>query len=291
MRRLYLLLVMTLLVIGCRGGASIGPSDTTQVATPASPLAQQVSDDLRADEVTPDEAGCLINPRQAEAIANLLAAPVSQPLTLDALQDTLEDGGLPEVQLYAGADDALLVAAARERCTLVTSHAHPGYDFYAADRAGNIWPLEGWASRLYDVHAAPEGWVAFVDVAGMQQGAYEVWHVQEAAGTWQIDRLFAFDPADTTPEDDVTLENGGQRMVIHYTLSAGPPPCDFEDEVEGVYTNTVYADGVRVYEWAGDAYEVVSDTSEPQVVVNLSGDPDSAFPPGSLENWQDYCVE
>jgi hypothetical protein len=291
MRRPYLLLAMTLLAAGCQGSASIGPSGADQAATPPSPLAQQVADDLRADEVTPDEAGCLMNPRQAEAIANLLAAPASQPLTLDALENTLEEGGLPEVRLFAGADDTLLVAAARARCSLVTSHAHPGYDFYAADRAGNIWPLDGWASRLYDVHAAPEGWVTFVDVAGMQQGAYEVWHVQQTAGAWQIERLFAFDPADAHPEDDVILEDGRQRVVIHYTLSAGPPPCEFGEEVKRVYTNTVYADGVRVYEWAGDAYEVVSDESEPRVVVNLDGNPDSPFPPGSLENWQDYCVE
>jgi len=291
MRRTCLLLVMTLLAAGCQGGESIGPSGADQAVTPAPPLAQQVADDLRADEVTPDEMGCPINPRQAEAIANLLAAPASQSLTLDALADTLENGGLPEVRLFKGAGDTLLVAAARARCSLVTSHAHPGYDFYAANRTGDIWLLEGWASRLYDVQAAPEGWIAFVDVAGMQQGAYEVWHVQRATGAWRIDRLFAFDPADTTPENDMTVDDGGQRVVIRYTLSAGPPPCRFDEEVEQVYTNTVYSDGVRVYEWAGDAYEAVSDESEPRVVVNISGDPDSAFPAGDLENWQDYCVE
>jgi hypothetical protein len=118
-----------------------------------------------------------------------------------------------------------------------------------------------------------------------------VWHIHQTAGAWRIRPLFAFDPIDAHPEDDVTFDDEGQRVVVHYTLSAGPPPCQFDEEVEGVYYNTVYSDGVRIYQWAGDAYEVASDTSTPQVIVNASDDPDSPFPPGSLENWQDYCVE
>jgi hypothetical protein len=276
---------------GCQAAISVDPTDADQTATPTPSLAQQVADDLRADEVTPDEAGCPDNPRRADAIAKLLAAPASQSLSLEALANTLEEGGLPEVQMFEGTGDAIVVAAARERCTLVTGHAHPGYDFYVADRAGHIWSPDGWASRIYAAQPAPEGWAIFVDVAGMQQGAYEVWHVRQESGAWRIDRLFAFDPADASPEDDVTFEVEGRRMVIHYTLSAGPPPCRFGEEVEQVYYNTVYADGTRIYEWVDDTYDMISDTAEPQVMVNVNGDPDSPFPPGRLDGWQDYCVE
>jgi hypothetical protein len=325
------------LVVGCE--LVIGVAAIVLVVVLPEVRAQQVVDDLEQRIVqaisalnlapglvcsyqvsnpqeTADEAA--YNPARAAALANLLAAPEVQPLSLQELETIFSDA----VAVATGTDDGARFVDEQNDFVLVVmkipfcAHRHQ-YSYlpplYVFSRTGEYWELG--PNVPANIEWIEDRWVGLVEVETSSYPLLSFAHIVQDEGQWRI-QFFSDvpnDPGLTYLESATVIYGDGYRQITlpDSDFRYAPAPCEFGDILRTLtslssstptvgFSHSWYV-GDLTYAWVDGHYILTDDTPyEVTAVLNdlsrLEEEPPTETERAEAQNflrpgsWRDYCL-